>query len=119
MKNTRVLNQTWEFKLKPTREQVTIIEQTLDVCRSVWNFALRERKDWLNSRKSPVNACSIIHEYVIPPDEPYPNYHTQAKRLMGLRQNLSPNKSQTGFISSKYVTIEGQPIKKSIRLPLF
>jgi putative transposase len=76
-----MFSMTWEFKLKPTPEQVTIIEQTLDICRSVWNFALRERKDWLNSRKSPVNACSIVQEYVIPPDEPYPSYHTQAKRL--------------------------------------
>lgn len=72
---------TWEFKLKPTKEQATQIEQILAVCRSVWNFALRERKDWLNSRKSPVNACSIEQEYILPADEPYPSYHTQAKRL--------------------------------------
>ena len=51
------------------------------MCRQVWNFALRERKDWLNSRKSPINACSIEQEYILPADEPYPNYHTQAKRL--------------------------------------
>jgi putative transposase len=76
-----MINMLWEFKLKPTPEQVAIIEQTLDVCRRVWNFALRERKDWLNSRKSPINNCSIVQEYIISPDEPYPNYHTQAKRL--------------------------------------
>jgi putative transposase len=58
-----------------------MIEHTLSVCRSVWNFALRERKDWHNSRKSPVNACSIQQEYIIPTDEPYPNYHKQAKAL--------------------------------------
>lgn len=72
---------TWEFKLEPTPEQKAQIEQILAVCRRVWNFALRERKDWLNSRKSPVNACSIVQEYVLPADEPYPSYHTQAKRL--------------------------------------
>lgn len=76
-----MLNMTWEFKLKPTKEQVTQIEQILAVCRSVWNFALRERKDWLNSRKSPVNACSIVQEYILWASEPYPSYHTQAKRL--------------------------------------
>ncbi len=76
-----MLNMTWEFKLEPTREQATQIEQILVVCRSVWNFALRERKDWLNSRKSLVNACSIVQEYILPADEPYPSYHTQAKRL--------------------------------------
>jgi putative transposase len=67
-----MLNMTWEFKLEPTLDQVTQIEQILAVCRQVWNFALRERKDWLNSRKSPVNACSIEQEYIFRADEPYP-----------------------------------------------
>jgi len=72
---------TWEFKLDPTPEQIVEIERTLTVCRKVWNYALRERKDWLNSRKCPINACSIRQEYIIPADAPYPNYHVQAKQL--------------------------------------
>jgi putative transposase len=73
------LNQ--EYKLIPTQQQVETIETTLDTCRSVWNYALREKKDWLNSRKSPVNACSIHSEYIIPADTPFPNYHNQSKAL--------------------------------------
>jgi putative transposase len=72
---------TWEFKLKPTAEQVSEIEHILSVCRKVWNFALRERKDWLNSRKSPINACSIDREYILSADESFTDYHVQAKRL--------------------------------------
>jgi len=60
-----MLNMAWEFKLEPTPEQVDTIERIFAVCRSVWNFALRERKDWLNSRKSPVNACSIEQEVIL------------------------------------------------------
>ena len=76
-----MLTITYEYKLKPTPEQILTIEHTLDVCRAVWNFALCERKDWCHSRKSVVNACSIKSEYIIPPDEPFPNYHRQAKQL--------------------------------------
>jgi len=76
-----VLNLTYEFKAIPTPEQVQLIEHTLNVCRKVWNFALRERKDWINSRKCQVNACSITCEYIIPADAPYPNYATQCKSL--------------------------------------
>jgi putative transposase len=76
-----MLNMTWEFKLNPNDEQVSEIEHTLTVCRKVWNYALRERKDWLNSRKSPMNACSIVQEYILSPDESFPDYHIQAKRL--------------------------------------
>ncbi len=76
-----MLTLTYEYKFKPTPQQVVEIEQQLNTCRKVWNYALKERKDWINSRKSPVNSCSITSEYIIPVDSPFPNYHIQAKRL--------------------------------------
>lgn len=76
-----MLNLSYEYKLKPTDAQVLEIERTLVICRKVWNYALRERKDWINSRKCPVNACSIVSEYIIPVDAPYPNYFVQAASL--------------------------------------
>lgn len=76
-----MLTLTYEYKTNPTFEQVQIIEHTLNVCRKVWNFALRERKDWLGSRKCQVNACSLHSEYIVSSDEPYPNYNAQAKAL--------------------------------------
>jgi putative transposase len=88
-----MLNMTWEFKLNLTSAQALEIERTLTVCRKVWNYALRERKDWLNSRKCPINACSIRQEYIIPADAPYPNYHIQAKRLTIAKETIPELKS--------------------------
>ena len=82
-----MLTLTYEYKLEPTAEQITYIENTLDVCRLVWNFALRHRKDWCKSRKSPVNACSIESEYIMSVDEPFPDYHRQAKLLTEAKKN--------------------------------
>ncbi|MFP5271018.1 RNA-guided endonuclease InsQ/TnpB family protein [Coleofasciculus sp.] len=76
-----MLNLTYEFKAIPTSEQVQIIEHTLIVCRQVWNYALRQRKDWINSRKCQINACSLESEYIIPADAPYPNYAQQCRAL--------------------------------------
>ena len=72
---------TYEYKLEPTVEQIECIENTLNVCRSVWNFALGYRKDWCKSRSAATNACSIEREYIMSVDEPFPNYHVQAKQL--------------------------------------
>ncbi|GGA57572.1 RNA-guided endonuclease TnpB family protein [Okeania sp. KiyG1] len=72
---------TYQYKLRPNKQQEAEINQILDVCRSVYNYALRERKDWLSSKKSPINSCSIISEYIIPADTPYPSYNNQAKSL--------------------------------------
>ena len=82
-----MLTLTYEYKLKPTSAQIESIENTLDVCRSVWNFALRYRKDWCKSRKSMINACSIEREYIMSVDEPFPNYHAQAKQLTEAKKN--------------------------------
>jgi len=76
-----LISLTYEYKAIPTREQIQLIEHTLTVCRKVWNFALRERKDWLNSRKCQVNSCSIESEYIIAADAPYPSYAQQCKSL--------------------------------------
>jgi putative transposase len=88
-----MLTLTYEYKLKPTKQQVKDIENILTVCRKVWNYALRERKDWVNSRKCKVNACSVEYEYIIKADEPFPNYHVQAKRLTEAKKNHPELKS--------------------------
>jgi len=79
--NNRMLTLTYCYKINPTPEQLTLIEQTLEVCRKVWNYALRERKDWINSRKCRVDACSLHSEYIIPVDAPLPSKSFQEKAL--------------------------------------
>ncbi|MGL5875969.1 MAG: RNA-guided endonuclease InsQ/TnpB family protein [Xenococcaceae cyanobacterium] len=83
-----MLTLTYEYKAMPTDEQIQLIEHTLTVCQKVWNFALRERKDWINSRKCPVDACSITSQYIISANEPYPNYNAQAKSLTLAKENF-------------------------------
>ena len=51
---------TYEFKLQPTKQQAEEIQHILDVCRSVWNYALRERKDWSTSRKSQSTLAQFV-----------------------------------------------------------
>ncbi|MGL5076714.1 MAG: helix-turn-helix domain-containing protein, partial [Waterburya sp.] len=51
-----MLTRTYEFKLKPTTEQVSLFESWLIACRQVYNYALAERKAWVNSRKCEINA---------------------------------------------------------------
>jgi putative transposase len=81
-----MLTINWCYKIKLTHKQMITIEKTLETCRKVWNYALQERIDWLMSKKSSVNACSLISEYIIPIDIPYPDYHKQAKSLTTARK---------------------------------
>lgn len=83
-----MLNLTYEYKIQPTRQQEETLLQWLETCRKVYNYALRERKDWINSRKCSVNACSIRQEYIISADSPYPSYHRQCKSLTLSKQRI-------------------------------
>jgi putative transposase len=77
----KVFNLTYEFKLKPTQEQSNTFEQWLEINRQVYNYALRERKDWYKSRSCQVNACCLHSEYIISADTPRPTYASQCKSL--------------------------------------
>lgn len=77
---------TYEYKLAPTLKQVQTFDDWLKVCSSVWNFALRERKDWVNSRKCDVNACSIHSEYIVSVNVKRPTYASQCKALTAAKK---------------------------------
>ena len=95
---------TYQYKLKLNRQQIQEIEHILIVCKSVYNYALAERKHWLASRKSPVNSCSILFEYIIPADAPYPNSSHQAK-------NLTTAKKSNEFLKSVNSQVLQQTLK--------
>jgi putative transposase len=81
---------TYEFKLETTPEQDQTFDEWLEICRKVWNFALRERKDWVNSRKCDINACSLVQEYIIAADAKRPTYASQCKALSAVKKEY-PN----------------------------
>lgn len=82
----QVFNLTYEFKLKPTQNQIALFEQWLETHRRVYNHALAERKNWYKSRFCQVNACSLRNCYIIPADAPRPTFASQCKSLTAARK---------------------------------
>ncbi|MCG5058514.1 MAG: transposase [Limnoraphis sp. WC205] len=83
-----MLNLTYEYKLDPTPRQAQVFDQWLEICRKVYNYALRERKDWVNSRKSAINACSLVQEYILPANAPRPTFYSQCKSLAAAKEAI-------------------------------
>jgi len=82
-----MFNLTYEFKLKPTQNQIAMFEQWLETHRRVYNHALAERKDWYRSRSCQVNACNLRSCYIIPADSPRPTFASQCKSLTAARKD--------------------------------
>ncbi len=84
-----MLNLTYTYQLKLTRQQEQTYETWLETSRRVWNFALAERKDWYRSRSCRIDACSSRGEYIIPADAPRPTFASQCKALTQARKTNS------------------------------
>ncbi|MGB9774821.1 MAG: RNA-guided endonuclease InsQ/TnpB family protein [Bacteroidota bacterium] len=83
-----MLSLTYSYRIYPGLDQEAQMLDWLEQCRRVYNYALAERKDWINSRKCRVNACSIRQEYIIPADAPYPDYYKQQNALTKAKEEI-------------------------------
>jgi len=83
-----MLNLTYSYRIYPDASQSAQMLDWLEQSRRVYNYALAERKDWINSRSSQVNTCSIRSEYIIPANTPYPNYYAQKRNLTQARKEI-------------------------------
>jgi len=71
----------YRYRIYPNITQEQSLKEWIDVCRVAYNYGLREIKDWCNSRKCMVDRCSIVHEYIMAADSPFPSEVKQLNAL--------------------------------------
>ena len=71
---------TYQYRIKPSAEQVAILDNWMELLRRHWNYALGKRLDWLNSTRCQINCCSIIKEPIGEVREKV-DYYTQQAEL--------------------------------------
>lgn len=82
-----MLTMNYIYRIYPNTIQSALMLEWLEMSRKIYNRALRELKDWINSRKCMVDRCSIEREYIIPADAPFPSYHRQQNDLPKLKES--------------------------------
>src|SRR6476620_4312475 len=76
-----MLTLTHRYRIYPDITQKQMLIEWMEICRGAFNYALREIKDWCNSRKCPIDRCSLKKEYIIPPDLKFPSEIQQLNNL--------------------------------------
>ncbi|MFK8184473.1 MAG: RNA-guided endonuclease InsQ/TnpB family protein [Phormidesmis sp.] len=76
------------YRIYPSLEQEARMIAWLEACRGVYNHALRERKDWIKSRKCAIDRCDLRSQYIIPADAPYPDYYKQQNSLTAAKKTM-------------------------------
>ena len=71
----------YRYRIYPDVQQIELLSEWLETCRMSYNYALRELKDWIASRKCSIDRCSLESEYIMAADYPFPSYHQQQNNL--------------------------------------
>ena len=79
----------YSYRIYPDSKQIDLLNEWLETCRVSYNYALRELKDWIASRKCPIDRCSIESEYIMAADYPFPSYHQQQNNLPKAKKEFS------------------------------
>jgi putative transposase len=76
-----MLTLTHRYRIYPDTAQEQELIEWMEVCRGAYNYALREIKDWCDSRKCPIDRCSLQKEYILPADLKFPSEVQQLNNL--------------------------------------
>ena len=74
---------SYQYKIKPTQEQVEKIARTLEMLRCQYNYLLAQRFDWHEQNRCPLDRCPLICQ--IPELKEQPNYYSQKASLTQLK----------------------------------
>jgi putative transposase len=76
-----MLTLTHRYRIYPDTAQEQTLIEWMEICRSAFNYALREIKDWCDSRKCLIDRCSLEKEYILPADLKFPGEIYQLNNL--------------------------------------
>ena len=76
---------TYQYRIKPSAEQTTVLDNWRELLRRHGNYALGQRLDWLNLTRCQIDRCSIVSEPIgkIPAQV---DYYTQQAALKETKQ---------------------------------
>ncbi|BAZ67563.1 IS605 family transposase OrfB [Fischerella sp. NIES-4106] len=74
---------SYQYKIKPTKEQAEKIDNTLEMLRCQYNYLLAQRFDWYEMNRCSIDRCPLICH--IPELKEQPLYYNQKASLVQLK----------------------------------
>lgn len=83
-----MLTLNYRYRIYPDAAQEQKLLKCMDICRGAYNYALRQIKDWCDSRKCLIDRCSLEKEYIVPADTKFPNEINQLNNLLKAKKEF-------------------------------
>jgi putative transposase len=77
---------SYQYRLKPTKAQSEVIDNTLDMLRCQYNYQLAQRFNWYEQNRCPIDRCSVFVCH-IPELKEQPNRFNQQATLTQLKKD--------------------------------
>jgi putative transposase len=77
---------SYQYKIKPNKEQAEKIDKTLEMSRYQYNYLLAQRFDWYEQNRSTIDRCSLVICH-LPKLKEQPNYYNQKASLTELKKD--------------------------------
>jgi putative transposase len=74
---------SYQYKIKPTKQQAEKIDKTLEMLRHQYNYFLAQRFDWYEMNRCPIDRCPLICH--LPELKEQPNYYNQKASLVQIK----------------------------------
>lgn len=74
----------YQYRLRPTKQQVSEIDRWLSMLCAQYNFLLADRFNWYEQNRCPINACPLVCH--LPELRDNPNYYSQKRTLPNLKK---------------------------------
>ncbi|MEO0840452.1 MAG: transposase [Cyanobacteria bacterium J06643_5] len=75
---------SYQYRIKPNKEQRKIIDNTLDMLRYQYNYQLSQRFDWYKKNRCPIDRCPLVCH--LPELKDKPNRFSQQASLKQLKK---------------------------------
>lgn len=94
---------TYQYRIRPNKQQIAMMETWLELCRRQYNYRLAERFNWWDMNRCDIDRCSLV-SCSIAPLKNKPNYNSQATDL--------PN---TKALFSEYKDVYSQVLQECVK----
>ena len=74
----------YQYRLRPTSDQITLISGWLDLLRRQYNYRLGERFSWYERNRCDINACPLICH--LPELRDNPDFYSQKRDLVNSKR---------------------------------
>lgn len=94
---------TYKYKLKPTKPQIGIFQNWIELCRRQYNFRLWQRFNWFEQTRTAVNACPL-NVSIVSVDDIYKNIPLEKELSKGKRKGEVKPLINQGYV--EWTTIQ-------------